>query len=244
MGNNEAEPPWLIMEWIPLDLRAVCIGHEQVAPLLQQVCSGLTYMHEQGFAHRDLKPDNILIDRGTNRFTAKIADVGLSKFSSHGLMQTFAGSFTYMAPELWGTRELKLNYTKAVDVWSMGIIAVELSTQWELEAEMGHKSFSKPQHEEWIRNAVLPRVAQTPANLTPLIHGMLTKSAIDRWTAKQCEDWLQTNIGVEASKEDCLELRERRMRSAHPTLSTTRAINSMARTSRATVSRPRSKERR
>lgn len=95
------EPPYLIMEWIPRDLRSFSLKDNEKQVVLGQISNGLSFMHDNAFAHRDLKPENILIDEYEGGLVAKIADVGMSKLDRVGNLQTYAGSFVYMAPELW-----------------------------------------------------------------------------------------------------------------------------------------------
>lgn len=85
------------------------------------ITSGLTYLHKNGIIHRDLKPENILVSED-NRL--KISDFGLAtsidkQFSSY---QTWAGTKAYMAPEV----RQRLPYDKSVDVWSLGVIFLEM----------------------------------------------------------------------------------------------------------------------
>ena len=65
-------------------------------------------MHSQGFAHRDLKPDNILY---SDDFTLKIADFGfagpLAGIDNKGYMRTILGTKPYMAPELFEKKKYK-----------------------------------------------------------------------------------------------------------------------------------------
>lgn len=66
-----------------------------------QLMSGLSYMHAQGMAHRDLKPDNILFD---DNFNIKIADFGfagpMAGRDGSGYLKTVLGTKPYMAPEI------------------------------------------------------------------------------------------------------------------------------------------------
>jgi carbon catabolite-derepressing protein kinase len=68
-------------------------------------------------SHRDLKPDNILIDNNKN---IKIADFGLSSIICDGqAMLTSCGSPNYAAPEIIDGQPYD---GKAIDIWSCGII--------------------------------------------------------------------------------------------------------------------------
>ncbi|PNY27177.1 Protein kinase-like domain protein [Tolypocladium capitatum] len=229
-GRNEIEPPWLIMEWVPLDLDSMSLNDHEILVLLRQVSSGLAFMHASGFAHRDLKPENILIHEHTGGFSAKIADVGMSKYNIRGKMQTYAGSIAYMAPEFW---ESELAYTNAVDMWSFGIIAVKLLTGWESISD-GLDEVMQPSrtwHQNWIRNSIIPRLDLTPAGFEPLLRRLLSEAPGERLTASVCEEWLRTNaqelISIQVGDRCVLLAGEERrhVRSIHPTLSTTRADN-------------------
>jgi len=63
--------------------------------------SGLEYMHQNGIAHRDMKPENLLFD---DKFNLKIADFGFSTLlcgkDNSGLLHTILGTESYMAPEI------------------------------------------------------------------------------------------------------------------------------------------------
>lgn len=112
---------------------------DEVWRLFRQLLEGLAYIHSQGMIHRDLKPSNIFLDSNGD---IKIGDFGLAvdkpeemttaasasataKMSKTGLSLTGAvGTPFYMSPEQ--ARLVNARYTSKVDMYSAGIIFVEL----------------------------------------------------------------------------------------------------------------------
>ena len=104
----------------------------------KQLLDGLAYLHDSArIVHRDLKPENILVTKSNN---AKIADFGIAKqlervnFGTQysppndtasaqqqmtAYMQTFCGSRSFMAPEVFGAY-----YTKQADVFALALILI------------------------------------------------------------------------------------------------------------------------
>ncbi|KAI3423319.1 Non-specific serine/threonine protein kinase [Psidium guajava] len=94
--------------------------------LFQQLIDGVSYCHDKGVFHRDLKLENILVD---SRGNIKITDFGLSALPQHfrddGLLHTTCGSPNYVAPEVLNNR----GYDGATsDVWSCGVILYVILT--------------------------------------------------------------------------------------------------------------------
>ncbi|KAE9966896.1 hypothetical protein BLS_006753 [Venturia inaequalis] len=102
---------------------------ETAGLVVRQVLEGIRYMHEINFAHRDLKPGNILVVT-TSPWTVKIADFGISKQCIEGAQfQTQLGTPEYMAPEQKGhfrSIEGVHAYSLSVDIWAIGVITMEL----------------------------------------------------------------------------------------------------------------------
>lgn len=107
---------------------------------LVQLRSALQYLRQHDYAHRDLKPTNILLtkerevvmetdtifsldeDYGkVNKIYVKLADFGLSKTDTH-LMKTVCGSPMFMAPEVL----LEETYDNSADLWSFGVIMYQM----------------------------------------------------------------------------------------------------------------------
>jgi serine/threonine protein kinase len=90
-----------------------------------QILDGLTVAHSQGVIHRDVKPDNILVDKTCDTPIAKITDFGISGLiegSPHTRLTSLVGTPEYMAPELVKSEAA----TSAVDIYSTGIVLYEM----------------------------------------------------------------------------------------------------------------------
>ena len=87
-----------------------------------QIARGLIYLHESGVCHRDIKPQNLLVDAHTH--TVKICDFGSAKRLVQGEANVaYICSRYYRAPELiFGATD----YTNVIDVWSLGCVMAEL----------------------------------------------------------------------------------------------------------------------
>ncbi|XP_037109799.1 calcium/calmodulin-dependent protein kinase type 1D-like [Syngnathus acus] len=88
--------------------------------LIRQVLDAVNYLHSMGIVHRDLKPENLLYFSPHDESKIMISDFGLSKMEGPGdVMATACGTPGYVAPEVLAQKP----YSKAVDCWSIGVIA-------------------------------------------------------------------------------------------------------------------------
>src|SRR5438105_7462211 len=123
--------PYLAMKWIDggsltTHLTAGQPTPEQVARLIATVARAVHFAHQHGILHRDLKPDNILVD---SQGHPHVSDFGLAKRidADTSLAQSGAlvGTLNYMAPEQ-GRGEKHL--TTAADVYGLGAVLYECLT--------------------------------------------------------------------------------------------------------------------
>eukprot|EP01012_Entosiphon_sulcatum_P008187 TRINITY_DN14351_c1_g1_i1.p1 TRINITY_DN14351_c1_g1~~TRINITY_DN14351_c1_g1_i1.p1 ORF type:complete len:456 (-),score=68.29 TRINITY_DN14351_c1_g1_i1:19-1344(-) len=94
----------------------------QARIVFRQLCDAVAHLHGRGIAHRDLKPENILLARPNDLGSIKLSDFGLAQVADSFSMKTMCGSPMYVAPEVLDRTGLAQGYTKAVDLWSMGVI--------------------------------------------------------------------------------------------------------------------------
>lgn len=86
-----------------------------------EIISALAYLHEEGIIYRDLKLENLLLDKDGH---IKIADFGLCKEDiTYGrTTKTFCGTPEYLAPEVLEDND----YGRAVDWWGIGVVMYEM----------------------------------------------------------------------------------------------------------------------
>ncbi|XP_060027470.1 inhibitor of nuclear factor kappa-B kinase subunit alpha isoform X3 [Erinaceus europaeus] len=101
-----------------------CCGlkESQILSLLNDIGSGIRYLHENKIIHRDLKPENIVLQDVGGKIMHKIIDLGYAKDVDQGsLCTSFVGTLQYLAPELFENKP----YTATVDYWSFGTMVFE-----------------------------------------------------------------------------------------------------------------------
>jgi serine/threonine protein kinase len=85
-----------------------------------QTALALNYIHQFKMIHRDVKPENILLDKSLN---AKLCDFGWSaEYDENTKRQTICGTYEYMAPEII----FKKQQDTSIDIWALGILLFEL----------------------------------------------------------------------------------------------------------------------
>ncbi|MFN8372307.1 MAG: protein kinase [Anaerolineae bacterium] len=127
---REPSGAYLVMRYLRGGSLRSLLGNGPIAPheaarLLDQIASGLSVAHRYGVIHRDMKPDNVLLDEDGNAY---LADFGIAKdlHSDANVTQpeTLVGSPAYFSPEMIRGEAI----TTRSDIYSLGIILYEMLT--------------------------------------------------------------------------------------------------------------------
>mmetsp|Transcript_24425 Transcript_24425/g.58222 ORF Transcript_24425/g.58222 Transcript_24425/m.58222 type:complete len:301 (+) Transcript_24425:1000-1902(+) len=122
---------YIVFQYLDCDLKAFMVntkgkgkglGEDQSKSFCFQLLLGLKHCHTRGIMHRDLKPQNLLIEKGNK---LKIADFGLSRN-----FNVPVGKYTHEVVTLWyRAPEILLGakcYSTPIDIWSVGCILAEM----------------------------------------------------------------------------------------------------------------------
>jgi hypothetical protein len=160
----DGERPYMVMEYLhgesfgAMLKREGRLSPERVVAVMDPVLRALTFAHERGVIHRDIKPDNIFLARDDEgEVTPKIVDFGIAKRQDESVQLTSAGAAlgtpAYMSPEQVMASK---NVTPAADQYAVGTTIFEALT--------GENPFVA----DTLNAFIIAKATQTPRDLHAL----------------------------------------------------------------------------
>jgi hypothetical protein len=155
------------------------LDSQRATRILDQLAGALEYAHTQGIVHRDVKPDNVLLERGTG--DAKLTDFGIAKRATDGATLTgtglLMGTPRYMSPEqASGDRDLDARS----DIYALGLVGYAMLT--------GRPPFDGTNVQDVLRQQVTREapslrkaLPDAPSALVVSIDKALAKDPKQRW---------------------------------------------------------------
>ncbi|KAL6095433.1 pak6 [Pungitius sinensis] len=193
------EELWVIMEYLQGGaltqiVSKIRLDEEQTATVCHSVLKALSYLHSQGVIHRDIKSDSILLSVDG---TIKLSDFGFCAQISREVpkRRSLVGTPYWMAPEVIS----KTLYGTEVDIWSLGIMVVEM-----VDGEPPYFSDTPITAMKKLRDEAAPTVKNIH-RMSPVLKDflscMLTRDTQQRSTAT---DLLEHPFLLQASSPCCL----------------------------------------
>lgn len=195
--------------------------------IAEAVCQAFVHMNEKGWLHRDIKPDNILVNKTGE---VRVIDFSLSTKLATGLMKllsgkqkTIMGTRTYIAPEII----LKSPPSAQSDIYSLGVTFYEVVAGSPPFAGLSPSDLLK----KHIGEAPAPPSIVNPnvtAELDSVILKMLAKKPKDRYA--EMREVMSALRNVKCFKEDPYELYDRKIKEAkaNESLSVDKRLDSRA----------------
>ncbi|MBA0769449.1 hypothetical protein Gotri_018181 [Gossypium trilobum] len=182
------------------------VSEEVARHLMRQLAAGLQVLQEKHLIHRDLKPQNLLLTKGSTP-QLKIGDFGFARsLTPENLADTLCGSPLYMAPEIIQNKK----YDAKADLWSVGAILFQLIT--------GKPPFDGNNQLQLFQNILRSTELQFPEGALEKLHpdcvnlcrSLLRHDPVERLTFREFFD--HKFLG-ERSKKVGLELESSRLQS-------------------------------
>ncbi|XP_062254065.1 serine/threonine-protein kinase PAK 6 [Platichthys flesus] len=193
------EELWVIMEYLQGGaltniVSETRLNEEQIATVCEAVLQALAYLHSQGVIHRDIKSDSILL---TLDGRVKLSDFGFCAQISKDIpkRKSLVGTPYWMAPEVIS----KSPYGTEVDIWSMGIMVVEM-----VDGEPPYFSETPVAAMKRLRDELAPtvrNVSQVFPVLKDFLDRMLTRDPLERASAT---DLLEHPFLLQCGSPQCL----------------------------------------
>ena len=193
---------FLVMEYVDgQDLSNVIksqgkLPQSEVLPIFQDVLKGLGFAHDKGIVHRDMKPSNVLIDRGGR---ARIMDFGIAILKGAAEKRLTAagaaiGSPWYMSPE---QIERPHEVDQRTDIYALGIVLYEMLTgnvpfDGETDFSVHYQQIKSPAPDPRQKNSEISE------EMAQIVLKAMAKDPAERF--QDCGEFLQSIRAIEKGK--------------------------------------------
>ena len=208
-GTTEDGIPWFVLEFIDgQTINKIVTSHEltsrKIVSIMIKTCDAIHYAHTLGIFHRDIKPDNIIIEENDGEFNPFILDFGIAhqndsqKLTDQGHL---IGTPGYMSPEQIKGEQSIDNRT---DIFSLGVVLYQLFS--------GTKPFNAPStvdiHQKIIHDnptKLCHLIPSFPIDLQIIVETCLNKKPQNRYQSalnlkQDLENWMN-GYPIQAQKE-------------------------------------------
>ena len=105
------------------DVNNILNNESKIYVIIKQLLLAINYLHSHNICHRDIKPQNILLQKKGDINNIKLIDFGLSVTNFQNIGENkICGTWAYMSPEMLFNHK----YYKPIDLWGVGIVMYEL----------------------------------------------------------------------------------------------------------------------
>jgi serine/threonine-protein kinase len=172
------------------DSRGGRLPYPEAMQIISQTLDALSFAHNRGFIHRDIKDQNILISGTFPNSIAKLTDFGLAKsFKQTGMSGVtmagdVAGTFAYMPPEQ--IRDFR-NVQPASDIYAIGMTAYSLLTGG-VALDIGSHANVAETVKAIFEKPIIPifrRVSDVPPAVANIVERALSKDPTQRWASAE-----------------------------------------------------------
>jgi len=168
---------------------------EEARYYFHQLISAIEYMHRLGYAHRDVKPENLLVDKD---FNLKLADFGFA--TKENFSSSRKGTFGYMSPQVIANQEYNC---KEADLFSAAVLLFIMVTQHPpfLRAEQTDKYYKRIYEGNWESFWSVHSDENLSETFIDFITRMFSVDPNDRLTIKEIKSHPWFNGSVPTQRE-------------------------------------------
>jgi len=154
------------------------LSEEEAATIFVDIAGALAHLHRHSIAHRDVKPENVLLFPGGR---AKLADFGwCAELKPGDVRSTFCGTMDYLSPEMVSRDK----HDHRVDTWACGVLLYEMLT-----GEPPFHARSPAESLDRIMAADLRPPSSMPEGAQGLVKALLRASAAQRLPLEEALRW-------------------------------------------------------